>query len=118
MSASWRLDGVDLARLDIVAGRSLPSAVFAANDLMAIGLVRALVEAGVSVPDQVSVVGFDDIDATGFLLPPLTTVRQDLVTLGRLGVERLLARIDGAEPGDPLLQPPELVVRASTAPPR
>ena len=53
----------------------------------------------------------------GFMLPPLTTVRQDLVTLGRLGVERLLAWIDGAEPGDPVRQPPELVVRASTAPP-
>ena len=102
----------------LLAGGKLPTALFAANDLMAIGLIRALVEAGVSVPDQVSVVGFDDIDATGFLLPPLTTVRQDLVTLGRLGVERLLSRIDGDEPGDPVLrQPPELVLRASTAPP-
>ena len=101
----------------LLADGDLPTAVFAANDLMAIGLVRALVEAGVSVPGQVSVVGFDDIDATGFVLPPLTTVRQDLVTLGRLGVERLLARIMGAEPSDPVRQPPELVVRASTAPP-
>ena len=102
----------------LLAGSEIPTAVFAANDLMAIGLIRALVEAGVSVPGQVSVVGFDDIDATGFLLPPLTTVRQDLVTLGRLGVERLLARIVGAEPTDPVRQPPELVLRASTAPPR
>ncbi|HYI59730.1 MAG TPA: LacI family DNA-binding transcriptional regulator [Microlunatus sp.] len=101
----------------LLADGDLPTAVFAANDLMAIGLVRALVEAGVSVPGQVSVVGFDDIDATGFVLPPLTTVRQDLVTLGRLGVERLLAWIKGAEPADPVRQPPELVVRASTAPP-
>ena len=69
----------------LLADGDLPTAVFAANDLMAIGLIRALVEAGVSVPGQVSVVGFDDIDATGFMLPPLTTVRQDLVTLGRLG---------------------------------
>ena len=103
---------------ELVAGGDLPTAVFAANDLMAIGLIRALTEAGVSVPDQVSVVGFDDIDAAGFTLPPLTTVRQDLVTLGRLGVDRLLARIDGADPADPVRQPPELVIRASTAPPR
>ncbi|HEU5484416.1 MAG TPA: LacI family DNA-binding transcriptional regulator [Microlunatus sp.] len=103
---------------ELLAGDRLPTALFAANDLMAIGLVRALVEAGVSVPEQVSVVGFDDIDATGFLLPPLTTVRQDLVTLGRLGVERLISRIDGADPGEPVRQPPELVVRASTAAPR
>ena len=100
---------------ELLAGGDLPTAVFAANDLMGIGLIRALVEAGVSVPGQVSVVGFDDIDAAGFTLPPLTTVRQDLVTLGRLGVERLLARISGAEPADPVRQPPELVVRASTA---
>lgn len=100
---------------ELVAGGAVPTAVFAANDLMAIGLIRALVEAGVSVPGQVSVVGFDDIDAAGFTLPPLTTVRQDLLTLGRLGVERLLARISGAEPAEPVRQPPELVVRASTA---
>ncbi|HYI56495.1 MAG TPA: substrate-binding domain-containing protein, partial [Microlunatus sp.] len=99
----------------VAAGEHRPTAVFAANDLMAIGLIRALVEAGVSVPGQVSVVGFDDIDAAGFTLPPLTTVRQDLVTLGRLGVERLLARIGGADPADPVRQLPELVVRASTA---
>jgi DNA-binding LacI/PurR family transcriptional regulator len=102
----------------LVASGELPSAVFAANDLMAIGLIRALVEAGVSVPGQTSVVGFDDIDAAAYTLPPLTTVRQDLVTLGRTGVERLLVRIDGAEPGDTLRQPPELVPRASAAPPR
>jgi DNA-binding LacI/PurR family transcriptional regulator len=118
MVGDWSADSGYRAGGDLVAGGELPTALFAANDLMAIGLVRALVESGVSVPEQVSVVGFDDIDATGFLLPPLTTVRQDLVTLGRLGVERLLARIAGAEPGDPVRQPPELVVRASTAAPR
>ncbi|HEY5979612.1 MAG TPA: LacI family DNA-binding transcriptional regulator [Microlunatus sp.] len=101
---------------ELVAGAELPTAVFAANDLMAIGLIRALVEAGISVPGRVSVVGFDDIDAAGFTLPPLTTVRQDLVTLGRLGVERLLARIGGAEPVDLVRQAPELVVRGSSAP--
>ncbi len=113
----WSPESGYRAGQQLLADGDLPTAVFAANDLMAIGLVRALVEAGVSVPGQVSVVGFDDIDATGFVLPPLTTVRQDLVTLGRLGVERLLARIKGAEPSDPVRQPPELVVRASTAPP-
>jgi DNA-binding LacI/PurR family transcriptional regulator len=102
---------------ELLASDHLPPAVFAANDLMAIGLIRALAEAAVPVPGRVSVVGFDDIDAAGFTLPPLTTVRQDLVTLGRLGVERLLCRIEGADPGDPVREPPELVVRASTARP-
>lgn len=103
--------------LDLVSMGKLPTAVFAANDLMAIGLIRALVEAGFSVPGDVSVVGFDDIDTSGFLLPPLTTVRQDLVTLGQVGVQRLLDRIDGADPADSVRHLPELVVRASTAPP-
>lgn len=103
---------------ELVDSGELPSAVFAANDLMAIGLIRALVEGGVSVPGEVSVVGFDDIDGAGYTLPPLTTVRQDLVTLGRVGVERLLSRIGGAEPvQDAVRQPPELVVRASSAAP-
>ena len=84
---------------------------------MAMGLIRALVEGDTPVPAEVSVVGFDDIDAAGYTLPPLTTVRQDLVTLGRLGVERLLSRIEGADPGETVRQPPELVIRASTAGP-
>lgn len=117
LTGDWSPESGYRVGLDLAASGEMPTAVFAANDLMAIGVIRALVEAGFSVPAQVSVVGFDDIDATGFLLPPLTTVRQDLVTLGRLGVERLLARIDGAEPSAPVRQPPELVVRASTAPP-
>ncbi|HYI53850.1 MAG TPA: LacI family DNA-binding transcriptional regulator [Microlunatus sp.] len=116
LAGDWSaVSGYRVGQELVAAGGHRPTAVFAANDLMAIGLIRALVEAGVSVPGQVSVVGFDDIDAAGFTLPPLTTVRQDLVTLGRLGVERLLARISGAEPADPVRQPPELVVRASTA---
>lgn len=117
LAGDWSAASGYRAGQDLVSSGNLPTAVFAANDLMAIGLIRALVEAGVSVPGQVSVVGFDDIDASGFVLPPLTTVRQDLVTLGRLGFERLLARIDGAEPGDLVRQPPELVTRASTAAP-
>ena len=96
---------------NLVEGDHAPS-----SDTAAHAYVYAhLPEAGVSVPGQVSVVGFDDIDAAGFTLPPLTTVRQDLVTLGGLGVDRLLARIGGAEPAEPVRQPPELVVRASTA---
>lgn len=106
---------------ELLATGNPPTAVFAANDLMAIGLVRALVEGGVRVPDQVSVVGFDDIDAAGFTLPPLTTVRQDLVSLGRRGVEQLLGRIDGvidAEgAAEQVWQAPTLVVRGSTGSP-
>ncbi|MEV0829545.1 LacI family DNA-binding transcriptional regulator [Nonomuraea rubra] len=98
------------------------TAVFAANDQMAVGVLRAAAELGRRVPGDLSVVGFDDLDFAPFLTPPLTTVRQDLETVGRRCVEHLIARIE--EPrGTGAPQPasrfvrPELIVRASTAPP-
>ena len=95
----------------------LPQAVFAANDQMALGLLHAYAEAGVQVPEQVSVVGFDDMVGSAHFIPPLTTVRQDFQTLGARAIAALLAQIDG---GRPDLAPlaPELVVRASTGPAR
>ena len=95
------------------------TAIFAANDAMAVGLMRALNEAGRRIPDDVSVVGFDDMPEAGFLSPPLTTVRQDFEQLGRRTVEMLLALVE--EPQSAMDQErlePLLVVRASTAPPR
>lgn len=93
------------------------TAVFAANDQMALGLVRALVEAGRSVPGDVSVVGFDDIPEAPYLLPPLTTVRQDFTAVGRRAIEILRAAIaDPAAAPEPLIRP-ELVLRESTAAP-
>jgi DNA-binding LacI/PurR family transcriptional regulator len=94
------------------------SAVFAANDAMAIGLIRALNEAGRRIPDDVSVVGFDDIPEAAYLSPPLTTVRQDIEELGRRSVEMLLSLVeDSRRPTAPVDLEPVLVVRASTAPP-
>jgi DNA-binding LacI/PurR family transcriptional regulator len=96
------------------------TAVFAANDQMALGLLRAFHEKGRSVPGDVSVVGFDDIpDATSFI-PPLTTVHQDFAEVGRRcvqGVLRALRDDVPAEPGTTLV-PTRLIVRQSTAPPR
>ncbi len=95
------------------------TAVFVANDHMALGLIRAVSEAGVQVPEQISVVGFDDIAEAEFLRPPLTTVRQDFAEVGRRCVDVLLDRI--ATPvewfdGPAVVVPCSLVVRASTAP--
>ena len=113
-----------------VAGRELAvrddvTAVFAANDGMAIGVLRALHEAGRQVPGEVSVVGFDDTADSGYVWPPLTTVRQRFEEVGALAVDALIAEMDAvpaADPGqavaDPQLIPTELVVRESTAPPR
>ena len=100
-----------------LAAAGPPTAVFVANDQMAIGLLAAFREAGLRVPEDVSVVGFDDVPEAPYLAAPLTTVRQDFPELGRrlmAGVDALLA---GAEP-DRVTLVPDLVVRASTAPPR
>ncbi len=91
------------------------TAVFLANDQMALGLLAALHEEGLSVPGDVSVVGFDDLPEAPYFTPPLTTVRQDFAELGRRGVELVLARLHGEElHPDPV--PPALLVRASTGP--
>jgi DNA-binding LacI/PurR family transcriptional regulator len=94
------------------------TAVFAANDQMALGLLRALHERGRKIPDDVSVIGFDDIPEAGSFLPPLTTVHQDFAEVGRLCVEGVLRRMrhGGPEHGTTLV-PTKLVVRGSTAPP-
>jgi len=93
------------------------TAVFCANDHAALGLVRAFQQAGVRVPEDVSVVGFDDITEAQYYLPPLTTVRQDFDRVGRVAVEALVRQIETGEVvAVPPLEP-ELIVRGSTAPP-
>ncbi|TDN91735.1 LacI family DNA-binding transcriptional regulator [Microbacterium sp. BK668] len=95
------------------------TAVFAANDQMALGLVHGLCQRGFSVPGDVSVVGFDDLPDARHFLPPLTTVRQDFAALGELALKHVIDAIDGEEDG---LQhdviEPRLIVRASTGAPR
>ncbi|WP_425465381.1 LacI family DNA-binding transcriptional regulator [Nonomuraea mesophila] len=90
------------------------TAVFVANDQMALGVLRALREAGRRVPEDVSVAGFDDIPESAYYWPPLTTVRQDFGEVGRLAFHMLLDRMAGADPEGRRLVEPELVVREST----
>ena len=94
--------------------KRLPSAIFAANDLMAIGFIRALHDAGLNVPDQVSVIGFDDIPGADHFLPRLSTIRQDLELLGQQCVEMLLAAMNHTPKEFPLLEP-ILLIRDSSA---
>lgn len=94
------------------------TSVFVANDQMALGVMHGLRERGIRVPDDVSVVGFDDMPEASHYLPPLTTVRQDFVGLGEQLVDALVAIIDGQDGVVPKLVSPTLVVRDSTAPPR
>jgi DNA-binding LacI/PurR family transcriptional regulator len=123
LSGDWSArSGYELARR-LSTVRDV-TAVFAANDQMALGVLRALHEAGRSVPGEVSVVGFDDIPEAEYLSPPLTTVRQDFDEVGRRCIAALLRLIEADRPDGPdRPEPPPrvaptLVGRASTAPPR
>jgi len=92
------------------------TAVFVANDQMALGLLRAMHEAGREVPGELSVVGFDDIPEASYFLPPLTTVRQDFSEMGTRSLRLLLRTIEtGESPSSGTLVPPELIIRASTS---
>ncbi|SEH91478.1 DNA-binding transcriptional regulator, LacI/PurR family [Mycolicibacterium rutilum] len=93
------------------------TAVFVANDQMAIGVMHAFAEAKVRVPDDVSIVGFDDIPESGYLNPALTTVKQDFRVLGQRAIELVARSLEGTPANVPLLAP-ELIIRASTAPPQ
>ncbi|GAA3042639.1 LacI family DNA-binding transcriptional regulator [Streptosporangium longisporum] len=101
-----------------LAGRPEVSAVFAANDQMALGVIRALHEAGRAVPGDVSVVGFDDMPESAYFWPGLTSIRQDFDRNGQLCVDILLEQIRtrAEAPGETHLVPVELVVRGSSGP--
>ena len=87
-------------------------AIFGASDLIAIGAMRALQEHGIKIPEQVAVVGFDDIAVASFTIPALTTARQDTKLAGELLVDNLIALINGETP-ETTLMPTTLIVRKS-----
>ena len=104
------------AGLDLLAHSERPDAIFAANDMMALGCLFALTEHGLRVPDDIALAGFDDVPIALFASPPLTTVRVRIADLGRRAFERLVARIDG-DPDEARINEQlacELVVRQST----
>lgn len=115
----FSLDSGHAAAERILAMPDRPTAVFCAADMVAFGLMAGLQKAGVRVPEDISVVGFDDIEMSEFYVPALTTIRQDRKALGRRAADVLLGRLSGPA-GDKAVEPlfpVELVIRDSTAPP-
>lgn len=114
----------DTLETGYAAGRQLlslvdpPTAIYAANDMMAIGVLAAARDLGVQVPDHLSVVGFDDIAMARYLTPPLTTIHVEKSELMAHATELLLKLIAGEEVPAPAPIMPVLVVRGSAAPPR
>jgi len=117
LRGDWSAESGYQAGLELAA-RADCTAVFVANDHMALGVLRALHDAGRRVPQDISVVGFDDVPEAASFLPPLTTVHQDFAEVGRRCVQRVLGQVRGhhAERGTELV-PTRLVVRRSTAAP-
>nr|BFE77489.1 hypothetical protein GCM10020093_000900 [Planobispora longispora] len=94
----------------------LPDAVFCANDLLALGMLRGLMHAGVRVPDDIALIGYDDIDFAAASAVSLTSIRQPTYQLGRVAAELLLDECDnpGTHAHQQIMFQPELIVREST----
>jgi len=115
----FTLAGGRVAALQLLALRKRPTAIFAANDLSAFGVMAALQEQGLRIPEDMSVVGFDDVPAASQVHPALTTVRQPMEGIGRAAVSTLLSQIAGLAPTSARVTlPTELIVRQSAAAPR
>lgn len=133
--SGWRkaMEEADLETMPVMEGDWTPSsgyvvgqkiaetrratAVFAGNDQMALGLIRGIVEAGLRVPEDISVVGYDDLPDSAYFSPPLTTVRLDYIEVGRQAVKVLSNKIK--DPGSPVVADGielQLIVRKSTGP--
>ena len=117
-AGDWSIGSGQAAAAAILSWPRRPTAVFAANDEMAIGAIHAFVAAGMSVPGDVSVVGFDDIDFAAVGSPALTTIRQPRFAMGRAAVEAVTARIEGRTSAEGArILPSQRVLRASVGPP-
>jgi DNA-binding LacI/PurR family transcriptional regulator len=114
-----RIGGGIRAAAELLAAGPAPTAIVCYNDLTAIGALRGVREAGLRVPEDVSIVGFDDIELAAWTDPGLTTIRQPTDEMARWAVARLADVLDGREPGEHrhVTLPPSLVVRASTSSP-
>jgi DNA-binding LacI/PurR family transcriptional regulator len=115
LSVQWGYESGYLAMSRLLRDAEQPTAVFAASDELAIGAYRALAEHNLSVPNDISVVGFDNIEASAYTTPSLTTVNQPFSALGHEAFRLLLALLDGEVQGANVILPAELVLRHSTA---
>ncbi|OGX61584.1 MAG: hypothetical protein A2189_03240 [Paenibacillus sp. RIFOXYA1_FULL_44_5] len=103
--------GVEAGRM-IASKREGITAVFATGDLVAFGVIAGLAEMGLKVPDDISVIGFDDISLAKMFVPRLTTIKQDITARGMIAAQSLLDAIEGKqEDSETLMMPIELVVR-------
>ncbi|GCE08807.1 LacI family DNA-binding transcriptional regulator [Dictyobacter aurantiacus] len=115
--SGWETQDAYQAALALLSERRDFTAIVANSDMMAFGILRALKEHNLRVPDDVSLIGFDNIDRSQYSDPPLTTIHQDKQAISKGAVALLLQLISGEETVSPLVVPTQLVVRASTSAP-
>lgn len=116
ITGDWTPNSGYLATQKVLA-ETVPTAIFVANDQMALGAYRAILEAGLRIPQDISIVGFDNIDETVAYPPPLTTVSQDWEAIGQTAVDLTVAMLNG-KPPQHKLHSTRLIVRDSTASPQ
>jgi len=112
--SGWELSEAYQEAMTLLSERRDFTAIVAASDMLALGILRALREHGLRVPEDISLIGFDDINLSQDSDPPLTTIWQDTQALARGSVSRLLRLIAGEKAVEPLVVPTQLIVRAST----
>ena len=115
-AADWQIVSGYQAMLKLLKRNKNFTAVLAAGDLLAIGAMRALKEADLDIPEDISLMGIDDIDLDSYLCPPLTTVSQSISGMATEGIEMLLEIIQGRRPSEKkVIIEPQLIKRMSTA---
>jgi DNA-binding LacI/PurR family transcriptional regulator len=112
------LEGGRQAMAQLLSLDPRPTAVFCYDDMTALGAVSQSRSIGLHVPEDLSVIGFDDLSIVQYTDPPLTTVRQPMADMGRLAMETLLDLLAGSTASHTIKLPGQLIVRGSTAPPR
>ena len=118
VESDFTYEGGQQATRQLLAQTSLPTAIFGSNDMVAIGCLTILKQQGITVPDQITVVGFDNITATQYVDPALTTIHVPMHDMGAIGMKQLLRAMDPEATVEPLyLLSHDLVIRASSAPP-
>jgi len=114
----FKFEGGRRAACEILGSKPLPTAVVVSNDMMALGVMQEMRAAGLMIPRDISVVGFDDIAFAAFSDPPLTTICSPRTEIGRRAIEALMMTIERPnQPGMEIRIPTYLVTRSSTAPP-
>ena len=114
IEGNWSIEkGYEVGK-EIAERRIAPTAIFAANDHLALGVIKALDEAGISVPRDISIVGFDDIPEAKFMTPSLSTVRQNFDELGKLSIHKMMGQLKEASKPEAINIDAKLIIRDST----